>query len=133
MSACRHPGEGRGPAPNKRLDTGLRRYDGWKGLAAFLLLAGCAAGPAPLTEAELESYPEARGMPADVQAFIVRHQDCEHWQGEPDYDAERRGQIERAVAETCPGLDAEAARLRARYAGDPAVRERLAGFEPVGP
>jgi hypothetical protein len=100
--------------------------------AALLLIAGCAAGPRPLTEAELEVYPDARGMPPDVQDFIVRHQDCVHWQGEPDWDAERRRQIERAVARLCPGLDAEARWLRSRHSGNRAVLERLAGFEPVG-
>jgi hypothetical protein len=131
MMLPRHPGEGRGPALNKRLDTGLRRYDGLRAPALVLLVAACAT-TRPLTEAELQVYPDARGMPADVQDFVVRYQDCVHWQGEPGWDAERRRQIEHAVADVCPGLDAEAQRLRAHYAGNAAVIERLRGFEPVG-
>ena len=133
MTDCfRHPGAGRGPARRKSLDTGLRRYDGLKTAALVFLLTACAAEARPLTETELQVYPDARGMPADVQDFVVRHQDCVHWQGEPGWDAERRRQIEHAVADVCPGLDAEAWRLRARYAGNAAVIERLRGFEPVG-
>jgi len=128
----RYPGEGRGPATEKSLDTGLRRYGGWKTAAATLLLAACATAPRPLTEAEVQIYPDARGMPADVQDFIVRHQNCVHWQGEPDWEAERRRQIAHAVADVCPGLDAEARRLRSRYAGNEAVIERLRDYEEVG-
>ena len=51
MTIARHPGEGRdpdgpglrgllaGPRVEKGLDTGLRRYDGWKPIAASLLFA----------------------------------------------------------------------------------------------
>jgi hypothetical protein len=103
--------------------------------------AANAAAPAPtvdaappaqeLNVAELETYPDARGMPADVQRFIVQWQGCSHWLGEPDWNAERRRQIAEAVAETCPGLDAEGRRLRARYAANPEVLERLRDYEPL--
>ena len=106
----------------------------WGGIlpATLLLITACATAPQPLTEAELAIYPDARGMPTEVQDFIVRHQDCVHWQGEPDFDAERRRQIQRAVADVCHGLDAEAQRLRARYSENAAVIERLRDYEPVG-
>jgi len=35
----------------------------------------------PLSAAELKAYPDARGLPADVQHFIMRHDDCLHWAG----------------------------------------------------
>ena len=100
--------------------------------AALLLLAGCATAPRPLSEEQLATYPEARGMPSDVQDFIVRYRDCEHWLGEPDYDEARRREIARAVAETCPGIDAYGGRIRARYSANAEVLARLRDFEPIG-
>ena len=144
MKPPRHPGAGRGPdgpglsaqlvgpREGKGLNTGLRRYDGWKMTTAILFLAGCASGPRPLNAAELETYPDARGMPVDVQAFIVRYQDCQHWLGEPDWDAARRRQIAEAVAQACPGIDAEARRLRTLHAGHAEVLARLHNYEALG-
>ena len=103
--------------------------------AVLLLLAtaSCATPEVqPLTAAELEIYPDARDMPADVQHFIVQWQDCQHWLGEYGWDAERRRQIERAVGDVCPGVDARARRLRTLHAGDAEVIARLARFEPLG-
>ena len=102
------------------------------GLAALCVLAGCAVARQPLTEAELQTYPDARGMPADVQAFIVRYEDCQHWLGEPDFDEARRHEIARVVAGICPGIDAAGERLRGRYAGNPMVLDRLSAYEPLG-
>src|ERR1044072_6331102 len=87
---------------------------------------------APLNEAELQAYPEARGMPADVQRYMVRRADCEHWAGEELYDAARKAEIEANVAEACTGLDAETAALRRRHANDSAASAWLAGVDPIG-
>ena len=106
-------------------------------LAALLMTApGVVAakqrGQEPLTETQLKIYPEARGMPADVQHFIVRHSDCEHWTGEEPYDAPRRREIERGIAASCKGLDASAVTLRKRYAKYPKIRAVLRNYETVG-
>ena len=103
--------------------------------AALILLAAAACAPAadpPLTAAELEIYPEARGMPADVQGFIVQWQACQHWLGEPYGDEARRRQIERGVRRACPGIDARGRALRRRYGDRPDVLERIATLEPLG-
>ncbi|HYG30564.1 MAG TPA: hypothetical protein VD887_10155 [Allosphingosinicella sp.] len=101
--------------------------------AAFALFAasGCAAGPRPLTEAELAIYPEARGMPADVQDYIVRWQGCAHFLGEPWGDEERRRQIERGIRAACPGVDALGRAVRRRHANAPEVLARIAELEPL--
>ncbi|MDF7777864.1 hypothetical protein P1X14_21595 [Sphingomonas sp. AOB5] len=96
-----------------------------------------APAPAPvadaaLTENELAVYPEARGMPADVQRYLVRRADCEHWSGEEPYDADRKAEIERNVNQLCAGLDAETATLRTRHAGDPVVAAALAKLDSIG-
>ena len=86
----------------------------------------------PLSAAELKAYPDARGLPADVQHFIVRHDDCMHWAGEEPYDADRRREIERGVAAACTGLDASAVTLRHRYAKNAKIRATLRNYEAVG-
>ena len=106
-------------------------------IVAALAIAACvpATAPAkivPLTPAELETYPDARGMPPDVQRFIVQWHDCAHWLGEPPYDPARARQIEVAVADTCPGVDATGAAMRARHAGNPEVLARIADYGPLG-
>jgi hypothetical protein len=101
-------------------------------LAASLLLAACATAPPPLSPAELDAYPDARGMPVDVQRFILRWTDCGHYLGEPDYDEARRRQIAYAVSHVCPGIDAERRRVLARHAADSAVIARLRDYEPLG-
>jgi len=101
-------------------------------MVPLLLLAACTPAPRPLTAAELETYPDARGMPADVQDFIVRHSDCSHWLGEPEWDAERRRQIEQAIVRSCFGIDAYGRRLRALHSGHAEVMARLRDYEPLG-
>lgn len=91
-----------------------------------------AVADQPLTENELQAYPEARGMPADVQRYLVKRADCEHWAGEEPYDAERKAEIETNVNEACAGLDAQTAALRGRHANDPGVAELLDKLDPIG-
>ncbi|MDQ8757130.1 hypothetical protein RCO27_12940 [Sphingosinicella sp. LHD-64] len=102
-----------------------------KAILIGLALASGTAQPAPLDEATLRTYPDARGMPADVQQFIVQWQDCAHWIGEPAWNAERQRQINEAVAEICPGVDARGAALRERYAGNEEVLARIARYEAL--
>lgn len=78
-----------------------------------------------------ETYPDAAGMPRDVQAYIVRWNDCQHWAGEPGFDAARRRQIEEAVKEICTGVDDLGRRVRARHAGDQAVLARLKDYDTL--
>ena len=84
-----------------------------------------APGEPPLEEA----YPDTAGMPEDVQRYIVQWSDCVHWTGEPDFNAARRRQIAKAVAQTCTGVDAVGRTVRARHASNPAVLERLKDYE----
>jgi hypothetical protein len=61
-------------------------------------------------------------QPAAVQRYVERRAMCNHWGGEPDYDAGRRRQIARAMRELrCDRIDRDEAALRRRYAGRPAT------------
>jgi hypothetical protein len=60
--------------------------------------------------------------PADVRAVIERRTGCDHWQGEDPYDAERGRQIEKAIrALRCATIDADEAKMRARYRSRPDI------------
>lgn len=101
-------------------------------VATMLAVGAPPPGSSPLTEEQLRTYPDARGMPADVQAFIVQWQDCSHWRGEPGWDAARQRQIDEAVREVCPGVDARGRAVRTRHAAEPAVIARLREYEELG-
>ena len=76
-----------------------------------------------------ETYPDAAGMPEDVQRYIIRWNDCQHWGGEPGFDAARQRQIQEAIEQVCTGLDALGRRVRATHANNPSVLERLKDYE----
>ena len=76
-----------------------------------------------------EIYPDTAGMPEDVQRYIVQHQGCVHWGGEPDFNAARRRQIQKAIEELCTGIDAIGREVRARHANNPAVLARIKDYE----
>ena len=77
-------------------------------------------------------YPDAAGMPPDVQDFIVDYDDCQHWLGEEPYDADRKREIDEAVGKLCPKIDARRVRLMKRYRDNPSVSARLADYEVLG-
>jgi hypothetical protein len=91
-------------------------------------MAAAAAPPAPAPKAACtipdEVDPEHHAgfcaMPQDVRAFVARQDVCTHFAGEEPYDAARRRELEKAIAEYCDGNEATWAALRARYRGDPA-------------
>ncbi len=83
-------------------------------------------------EQQLAAYPKARGLPGDVQHFIARYEDCEHWAGEEPYDAERGNEISAAIEETCRGIDARLRELTNQYRSSPDVAAALASYETVG-
>lgn len=68
-------------------------------------------------------------FPAEVTAFMVDRDGCDHFRGEEPYDAERRAYLEASIRELCIGTDARLARLRQRYASDPDVMAALAQYE----
>ena len=102
-------------------------------VALVLAAAACApTEPVALNAAQLAVYPDAAGMPADVQDYIVRWRKCSHWLGEVGEEEPRRRQIEAAIREYCSGIDARGRRVRERHAGNPAVLARIADYEELG-
>lgn len=57
--------------------------------------------------------------PLEVQSYIQRRAECNHWGGEDAYDAERSAQIETAMnGLKCSEIDDDKATLLQKYAND---------------
>jgi len=74
--------------------------------------------------------------PQEVRLYTQRRDECDHWRGEPVPDgidpalaADRRKQIEQAVAELCAGADAQLLKLKRKYRSDASVMQALGGYE----
>ena len=114
------------------LDTGLRRYDEWLAAAAVFLLAACAPSAQPVDRVGSHSETRVLYLLSDAAEFIARWEACAHWPGEPAWDDARRAQIERAVRETCPGIDEQGRRVRAAHADYPELLATLRDYGPLG-
>jgi hypothetical protein len=78
-------------------------------------------------DAALKRFEEAKvGQPPDIRAWMDRAEGCWHFAGEEGYDAARRAEIARAIAELrCAQLKADEQALRAKYASEPGTLEGL--------
>jgi hypothetical protein len=64
----------------------------------------------------------AAALPHAASAYIDRREDCNHWAGEEGYDAARRAEINKAIADLkCTALGRDEKALRHRYRHNPAV------------
>ena len=86
--------------------------------AALLLSVWLAAWAAPAP------------LPKEVQTLLDLREACDHYRGQRGFDAERQKDIDWSVCQSCPGTDAELARLKQKYKGNAPVTQALAGLEP---
>ncbi|WP_372362938.1 hypothetical protein ACCQ10_09700 [Xanthomonas sp. NCPPB 1325] len=117
------------------------------------LLTACTAEPVPTpasapaaatcTDSKVEEewlqHPAGLcGMPDEVRALVDDYDTCEHFAGEEPYDADRRHEIEVAVAQFCTPAPARLAKLMQQYRNDAHISEWLrqyavqADLQPAG-
>jgi hypothetical protein len=65
----------------------------------------------------------------DIRAFADRRAQCDHFRGEEPYDKARAAFLREQTATYCSGTDAELAKLKQKYAQDPAAMKRLDSYE----
>ena len=64
----------------------------------------------------------APALPADVQSWLSRFEQCEHWAGEEPYDEARGKEIDAAFDKlNCKNISADAQKLEQRYKNNAAV------------
>ena len=89
-----------------------------------------AAAPAVASSAPInDQSPSTGALPADVLAFKIQRDSCDHFRGEDGYNAERREFLARALARSCTGTDQALALLRQRYSANAAVMTALKDYE----
>jgi hypothetical protein len=71
--------------------------------------------------------------PRDVARYIERREGCNHWAGEEGYDAARRAEINKVIADLkCTALGRDEKILRHRYRHNPvtlrALKKALADY-----
>lgn len=81
---------------------------------AFLPLLGWAA---------------AQEFPKDVLTFLDERESCDHWRGEDGYDKERQADINWSICQSCPGTDAQLAKLKKKYRTNKAIFDKLSELE----
>lgn len=92
---------------------------------SIALFAALALSPALAGEGAGANGAKTK-IPADVAAYVDRRIACDHWAGEEPYDAARARYIAAAAKKLrCTDIDADEARLRGRYARDPAVLKAI--------
>ncbi|CAG2089736.1 hypothetical protein [Xanthomonas arboricola] len=119
------------------------------------LLGACTAQPAPaptstpapapvactdakVDEEWLQHPPGLCGMPEDVRTLVEDYDTCEHFAGEEPYDADRRHEIEVAIAQFCTPAPARLAKLLKQYRNNARVSDWLrkysvqADLQPAG-
>ena len=70
-------------------------------------------------------------LPHDVEAFLDRRAQCEHWAGEEPCDGPRAREIEAAVQRLrCDSLETDESRIRLRYKRNPFVIKALEPEQP---
>ncbi len=87
-----------------------------------------AAAAAEIPVAAAASSP-AEALPAEIQAFRDKRDNCDHLRGEEPYDAKRAAFLKAELARTCKGTDKALAGLRKRFAHDAKALAALKDYE----
>ena len=93
--------------------------------ASAVAVAPAVASSTPIND---QSTPTG-ALPAEVLAFKIQRDSCDHFRGEDGYNAERREFLARALARSCTGTDRALALLRQRYSTNAAVMTALKDYE----
>lgn len=91
----------------------------------ILLLAPLIVAAVPQTALQRATS----ALPADVSAFIVRRNECDHYRGEDSPDPGRRAEIDAELTRLCTGSDRQLAGLKRKHARNPAVLRALDVYE----
>lgn len=98
-------------------------------IAICMILSSCAPKQSPGPWTDNFNEPRSAAIVLDAREFIIKRQGCDHFRGEPGYDAERQKFINEQTTRLCKGTDAELRHLREKYKNKPETIRALAEFE----
>ena len=75
------------------------------------------------------AYSSEVTQPTDVQQFMDRRDDCDHFRGEPIYSKAREETILQAMRERCTGTDAQLNALKIKYFNNISVISALSIYD----
>jgi len=96
-------------------------------LALPVVVSLVACKPEPARHSRTRTIPAGLAPPvsSDIDKFVNRRAQCEHFRGEVSYDRTRGTFLNRKISETCLGTDAELAGLRRKYRDDKNIIRQL--------
>lgn len=94
-----------------------------------ITLPACATAQTGSAWTDNYNQPRDPLVAEEVRPFIIKRQGCDHFRGEPPYDAERQKFLTEQIQSLCTGTDAELKRLRVKYANHPETIAALSEFE----
>jgi len=68
-------------------------------------------------------------LPPDVNRYVERRDNCDHFRGEEPYDAARREFLTKQLKAFCTGTDRQLEALKRKYRKNKAVLIRLQDYE----
>lgn len=108
-------------------------------MVGAVLLSGCGGPPTQEptvrvethgAKAQTDSLPSPKPvLPADVVAFRLKRDECDHLRGEEPTGPARAAFLKYGMERSCTGTDAALRALRQSHAHDPAAMAALAGYE----
>lgn len=73
-----------------------------------------------------------RNLPNNVQEFIAKKQNCDHFLNEFPYDNERKKFLRENILKYCPDTDQQLDALKKMYSNNNAVLDKLSSFSKIG-
>lgn len=68
-------------------------------------------------------------QPHDVQEFMQKRDNCDHFRGEEPYDGRRALEIAKNIEKYCKGTDKQLALLKKKYSKNPEALKALSVYE----
>lgn len=94
-----------------------------------IMLPACATVQTGSAWTDNYNQPRDPLVAEEARPFIIKRQGCDHFRGEPAYDAERKKFLTEQIQVLCTGTDAELKRLRIKYASQSETIAALSEFE----
>jgi len=98
-------------------------------LLCLSIIAGCTSSQTLGPWTDNFNEPRDPAIALEARRFIINRQGCDHFRGEPGYDAERQDYINEQTKKLCTGTDVALKTLRKKYRNQIETIKALEDFE----